>query len=324
MDPTVRARFTPDHLSDLAQRYGTDGESLQALDGFESFVFDDRGHDRVIRVGHSGRRPADLVQAEVDWLAYLAAHDVPVAQALPSGAGHLIEELDDGAGGRFVAVAFQRARGAQSQVRDWTPAFARHYGAVLGRLHRVSVEYEPRLRRPSWDDPAMLDVRRHIPSDQPLVREAWDRTLARVRDGAGPPSQFGLIHQDAHSGNFFVDDGRITLFDFDDCCYGPFAMEIGIVIFYAAVLLDEPEDFAAWFVPNLLAGYCAEIDTSLDPEAVQDCIALREIDTYGIVWRDGEQDSDQPWTSALRQRRERIERGTPLIQIRPEWISAGG
>ena len=323
MDPTVRARFTTGHLSELAQRYGTAVDSLRVPDRFGSFVFDDRGHERVIRVGHSARRTADLVRAEVDWLLYLAAHDVPVAEALTSTGGRLIEQLDDGAGGQFVAVAFRRTRGEQLEIREWTPAFTRHYGAVLGRMHRVSVDYEPRLRRPSWDAPSMLAVRRHIPSDQPLVRDAWDRVLARVRNWACSPSQFGLIHQDAHGENFFVDDRRITLFDFDDCCYGPFAMEIGIVIFYAAVLLDEPDDFAAWFVPNLLAGYRSEIDTRLDSKALQDCIALRETDTYGTVWRDGEQDSDHPWTSGfMRGRRQRIQRGTPLIEIRPEWMPA--
>ena len=244
MDATARARFTPGQLLELAQRYGTTVEALRALDGFESFVFHDQGHERVIRVGHSGRRPADLVRAEVDWIAYLAAHDVPVAEALTSTGGRLIEQLDDGAGGQFVAVAFRRARGEQLEIQEWTPAFARHYGAVLGRMHRVSADYEPISRRSAWDAPSMRDVRRHIPSDQPLVRDAWERVLSRVRNRAYPPSQFGLIHQDAHGGNFFVDDGQITLFDFDDCCYGPFAMEIGIVIFYAAVLLDEPHDFA--------------------------------------------------------------------------------
>ena len=114
----------------------------------------------------------------------------------------------------------------------------------------------------------MLDVRRHIPSDQPLVPDPWQRVLFRVRNRACPASQLGLIHQDAHGGNFFVDDGRIMLFDFDDCCYGPFAMEIGIVIFYVAVLLGEPDDFAAWFVPNFLTGYRSEIDARLDPQAV--------------------------------------------------------
>ena len=255
MDPTVRRRWTADCHADLAGRYGTTVDALEPLDGFESFVFEDHGADRVIRVGHSGRRPLALVEGEVEWLSHLAAHNVAVAEARRSLAGALVERFDDGAGGEFLAVAFRRAAGEQLAVSEWTPEFAHHYGAVLGRMHRVGRDFEPRYRRPAWNDGPMLDVRRHIPANQPRVREGWDGIYARVAGYDCPPDERGLIHQDAHDGNFFVDAGRMTLFDFDDCCYAPFAMELGLVIFYAVVLLDEPDAFAAWFVPNLVAGY---------------------------------------------------------------------
>ena len=325
MDPTVRDLWTEDHLSDLAQRYGSAVGSLAPLDGFESFVFADRREDRVLRVGHGSRRPRDMVRGEVEWLTHLADHDAGVAEAQPSRAGRLVESLDDGAGGEFIAVAFRRASGEHLAIPRWTPKFARHYGAVLGRMHRVSIDFRPRFRRPDWDDPTMLDVRRHIPTDQPRVREAWDEVLVRLQSRACPPSRFGLIHQDAHGGNFMVHAGQITLFDFDDCCYAPYAMEIGIVIFYAAVLSDEPDTFGSWFVPNFLAGYRSEFDGALDPAVVADCVALREIDTYSVIHRDGEQDSTHPWTSGfMRERRECIERGRPVIHLRREWFAPSG
>jgi len=41
-----------------------------------------------------------------------------------------------------------------------------------------------------------------------------------------------LIHTDVHAGNFFVDDGRITVFDFDDSSYQWFASDIAIALYY--------------------------------------------------------------------------------------------
>ncbi len=44
-----------------------------------------------------------------------------------------------------------------------------------------------------------------------------------------------MIHQDAHTGNLFVDDDyTMTLFDFDDCVYGHFIYDIAMVLFYIA------------------------------------------------------------------------------------------
>jgi Ser/Thr protein kinase RdoA (MazF antagonist) len=47
-------------------------------------------------------------------------------------------------------------------------------------------------------------------------------TLPRTEDA------FGLIHNDFNDGNFCVDyeNGDITVFDFDDACYGWFAYEL--------------------------------------------------------------------------------------------------
>ncbi|OQY33837.1 MAG: hypothetical protein B6I38_03100 [Anaerolineaceae bacterium 4572_5.1] len=74
------------------------------------------------------------------------------------------------------------------------------------------------------------------------------------KDRAG----YGLIHQDAHGGNFFIKDGAITLFDFDDCMYGWFIYDIAMVLFYAALGKEDMAAFTKTFMGDFLQGYAQE------------------------------------------------------------------
>ena len=57
-----------------------------------------------------------------------------------------------------------------------------------------------------------------------------------------------MIHQDAHAGNFFVNDkGQITLFDFDDSLYGHFVYDLAMVLFYAVTNREDAEEFVPLF-----------------------------------------------------------------------------
>jgi amicoumacin kinase len=39
---------------------------------------------------------------------------------------------------------------------------------------------------------------------------------------------YGLVHGDLHHGNFFVEESKITAFDFDDCCHHWFAYDLAV------------------------------------------------------------------------------------------------
>lgn len=44
---------------------------------------------------------------------------------------------------------------------------------------------------------------------------------------------YGLIHNDFHPYNFMIDGDTITVFDFDDCIYGWYALDIAIAAAHA-------------------------------------------------------------------------------------------
>ena len=60
------------------------------------------------------------------------------------------------------------------------------------------------------------------------------RSPSQTRNIPRTRSNFGLSHRDLHGWNFFVDRGRITVIDFDDCGYDYFAHDIAMAVYYAA------------------------------------------------------------------------------------------
>jgi Ser/Thr protein kinase RdoA (MazF antagonist) len=130
---------------------------------------------------------------------------------------------------------------------------------------------------------------------------------------------YGLIHQDVHGGNFFVDDnGDIMLFDFDDCVYGWYVYDIAMVVFYMVTNHPDPVGLATAFWPHFWRGYQQEND--LDPAWLAEMPAffkLREVDLYGIIHRsfDVENVTDEWAAQFMDGRRQRIEQDNPYIDI---------
>lgn len=52
--------------------------------------------------------------------------------------------------------------------------------------------------------------------------DEMNEILQRFSRMPATPSDYGLIHSDVNPTNFHVDQGKITLFDFDDCGYNWF------------------------------------------------------------------------------------------------------
>jgi Ser/Thr protein kinase RdoA (MazF antagonist) len=329
VDPNIENRFNDDILRAMMARFAIEPGSITLLDGFESFIYEYQraGEAFILRIGHSLRRNECLIQAEVDWINYLAAGGAGVARAVVSQNGRLVEPVPDGQGESFLGTAFIKAPGAEPQRASWTPALYQTYGALLGRMHRLAKAYtppNPTCLRPQWDDPINMYIDSMLPPDETEVLGCYLPLIAHLSSLPREPQGYGMIHQDAHGGNFFVSpEGAITLFDFDDCCYGHFAYDLAMVIFYHS--LDRPRDqeFLRNFLTNFFTGYARE--NRLDPvwlAEIPHFAKLREIDLYAVLRHTypGATTYDHPWTDRYMQgRKEKITACTPVIEY--DWES---
>jgi len=331
MEKRIRDRYTDEIKQEAMKRYCIAEGDIELLDGFESYIFKYRRdeEDYILRIGHSIRRSPSLIRGEIDWINYLARGGASVAKAVASLEGQFVEELDDLHGGQFLATAFVRAEGKPpwEQPNSETPDFYEHYGRVIGRMHKLTQTYQPpdpTWRRLEWDDPINWEISEWLPKGDGIVLERYSSLKAHFdtlpRDDT---SAYGLIHQDAHRGNMFLDDsGKITLFDFDDCVYSWFIYDIAMVLFYAANGQEDMSGYTENFMKHFLRGYREE--NRLDARWLKETphfLKLREIDLYALIHRSFDVENlDNAWCARfMNGRREKIVNETPFIEF--EWDS---
>lgn len=327
MDPNIAARFNDSILSAAMQCYNITAGRIQLLDGYESFIykFDRPDGAFILRIGHSQRRTPDLIHGEVDWINYLAAGGATVARAILSASGNLVEAVDDGQGDQFLCTAFIKAPGGEVRREQINERLFTNYGRLIGRMHALARHYlpsNPAWKRPAWNDPSQMYVDKTLPVQYTLVHKKYQILKERLFALPKDAKSFGMIHQDAHPGNFFVDDDyTITLFDFDDCVYGHFIYDIAMVLFYTSMWEKDPAEFTGRFMPVFLSGYRQE--NRLPAYWITELpyfLKLREMDLFAsILFSDGE-NPEHPWSERyLRGRREKIEQEAPFIEF--DWES---
>ncbi len=329
MDPAIAKRFHSKVLDKARECYAIEKDSIRLLDGFESFLYEfERPDGRfILRLSHSLRRSGDQIRGEVDWINYLCRGGVRAARAIVSERENLVEEIDDGQDGLFLATAFVRAPGRHADKGCLTDKFLRNYGQMLGRIHALSKSYEvshPAWKRPQWDDPQNIGVDKLFQGDMAPLLEKYSSIVAHLRALPKDGDSYGMIHQDAHPGNFSVDtDLNITLFDFDDCVFGHFIYDLAMALFYSSGWDEDPAVLTARFMPVFLSAYAEE--NRLDPiwlKELPNFLKLREIDLYAQLKfsiEDPEHSEDRWLAAYVKGRREKIMRDTPFIDY--DWDS---
>lgn len=329
MEARIKERFNQTILAEACQRYGIAPGHIQLLDGFESFMyeFDRPAGAFILRLGHSFRRTPELIHGEVDWLNYLAAGGASVARAVLSQRGELVEQIPDGLGEQFLATAFVRAQGVPPRGAAWNAGLFERWGQLIGRMHALTKEYapsNPAWRRPEWNSETNMEVMQFLPAEAVEIRGRFQALMAHLESLPRDRDAYGLVHQDAHAENFFVDEaGNITLFDFDDCVYGHFIYDIAMVIFYA-VMSDFERRTPEFCIP-FFHGYCGE--NRLDPAWLMEIphfLKLREIDMVALIHRSFDVENlTDPWVARFMDgRMARIARGEPYNPV--DFMPFGG
>ena len=314
-------------LAPIATLYGVPESALHPLRGGHSahtYGFSQGGSEYVLRL----TPPDDEIdvtaqRAILAWMHFLATHGATVPEPIASQNGQFIEVIPH-EDGQYLAVVFTRAKGVLSEelsLDQWDDNLYDALGRAIGRMHAIARGYVPTegLRRPDWDVASSLFNRPRLseswlaPKQAPILKHL--QSLPRTAEG------YGLIHADLHFGNFFVDvpSRIITILDFDDCCYGWYAMDLAMLLFDVLVLYvgQERDAFARRFMRNLLKGYRAEntLDAFWLDQLPYFC-KLLEIDIYDEVQPYyAAQDTDWWGNKFMPGRRERIENDVPYIDF---------
>jgi Ser/Thr protein kinase RdoA (MazF antagonist) len=176
-------------------------------------------------------------------------------------------------------------------------------------------------KRHAWDDPLNNTPDRQLPQSEKVIRQKYQSVFEHLQSLPRDTDSYGLIHQDAHLGNLFVDeDYTMTLFDFDDSVYGHFIYDIAMVLFYIVMWdTNDMTGFTRRCMPTFLQGYHEH--NKLDPRWLTELpyfLKLREIDLFAaILFTMGEKPDDEWARNYMNGRRAKIENDIPYIEY--DW-----
>jgi amicoumacin kinase len=295
MEKSVEILFTEDILESFLEAFHLQTE-VKKLGDFENYVFETyRGNTPVIlRITHSSHRDKDGILAELDWMNYLHKQKVNCPAAITSSKNELVEVLPASDGSFFYACLFSKVPGKPVKIKspEFNDQLFYAWGKAIGQMHSVTKEYQPGKEiklRPSWEDEELLDIETYVPNEKEIINNT-KLLIKKLKSLPRNKGNFGLIHSDVHSGNFFYDDESIHVFDFDDCSYHWFASDIAIPLYYSVLYGSKSasqiqrEQFAMNFLSQFIKGY--EEHHSL-PEAWKEQLPLffmlRDITLYCVL-----------------------------------------
>lgn len=321
--------FSDRMVEEAAARYGIPTDHLKQLGGFESYVYEFTRNDKpyVLKVTHTMRRSEEYIMGELEWLNFLADAGIAVARAIPSLAGRLVERVPDGAGGDWLLIAYERAPGHRVTAADWNDQLFTEWGRVMGRMHRTTQSYRlsnPAFKRQEWFEEDQLNARKYLPATEAAVIARADELMASIRALPTPPDAFGMLHTDLSHGNFFVHQGRITAFDFDDCGYNWFASDIAVSLYsalnWAPVKIMDRNAFAGSYMTAFFRGYREEYQ--LDPvwlPRIHDFLLLRDLLVFIVMHQGFDLAAmSQAELAELAEHRARVLEGRALVDL--DWM----
>ncbi|MCB1692681.1 MAG: phosphotransferase [Pseudomonadales bacterium] len=319
MEQIAIDEFGPDARAALFAELGIETSEVVDLGGFESFVYRRDAAKTILRITHASHRSQADIEAEIALIDFLAARGASVARPIPLRNGALVFKWRS-----FLVTQFRIAPGHLITETDWQDALFDAWGAAIGQFHRLVADFSPAVRRPHWRDDLNFDLLRRLPQDQRLVldRAAWH--LERLKALPERVDDFGLIHCDAHPGNFRYEAGRLVFFAFDDSCYCFFGYDIATILFGA---VQQPwiegtraaqEAAARDFLGPFLAGYVRE--NPLPPTVLDEMdlfLKIRELSLWAVVnaYFDLEDPGNWYVEKFSRGRRERIEQDEPFLRL---------
>jgi Ser/Thr protein kinase RdoA (MazF antagonist) len=197
-----------------------------------NFVFFARleGRAVVLRLTEPIHRSREEIESELSWMSYLYSQKIQVVKPVVALDKSFVSVVKDSNQKEYYAAVFEKAPGAFLKDDEISNELIRNWGRFVGRMNYITKGYRPTagiLLRQDWDnDESLAMARRSFDKSDKLAYLRMHELLEWMASLEKNPDSYGLIHGDLHQGNFFVNQGRITAFDFDDSCYHWFAYDI--------------------------------------------------------------------------------------------------
>jgi Ser/Thr protein kinase RdoA (MazF antagonist) len=229
--------------------------------------------DFVLKLAkHSNKNKQTVIaslESELDWTNYLADQGVSTPRAIRSRQGRYVELIELDPHSFFSAVSWEKAAGRQITQTDFNAELFVKIGKLTGKMHALAKHYEPGQavqKRSEWYEDGYLDIARLIPATDVILIEKGQELVHRLKKLPRDRNSYGLIHGDLQEHNLYLDNGTITVLDFEECLYSWFMCDF--VSSLEAVIGAEEfgpdmETLTTFFSENYWKGYKQENNLDL-------------------------------------------------------------
>lgn len=315
-----------------AERYGIEACELKKIEGgYQNLTFEYVSGDTpyMLRISKSSTRTFRQIESELQFLMHLSKYGVLVSLPVKSIRGNMIEKVICRET-TYYAVSFRKAEGAHIRYPEFLSKHDVFFelGKITAGLHNASRTFPKELNnRIEWTDNYYLkSYKEFISEDETEKIASFEEQMNEVACIHRTKENFGLIHGDINVGNFFYNQGEITLFDFDECQNSWFVEDIAIQLFYTVYVygddcMEERNSKAMEFMQNFLKGYKSEADIDVEMlKQIPRFLLLREMIVHVGIYKKWDLESLSGWyEDYFRYSSERIRKRIPIVEYDPGW-----
>ena len=214
-------------------------------------VTDRDGLAYVLRLHRPGYHTLAELDSEHAWIGALADAGVEVPRALSTRDGRNYVPVAIAATGeqRYAGLArWTEGRLLSDVLAGSDDKAVEDYfgqlGVLTAAMHNQASAWTPPagFTRHALDDDGLMGDAPHwgpfwehralTPAERRLLLDVRGRMHAMLASLGRDPSAYSMIHADMHPGNILVNDGRLTVIDFDDAGFGWHRYDIATVLTY--------------------------------------------------------------------------------------------
>lgn len=325
MDKYTKDIFHSNHiLYHIAHNLNLKELDFELISDVSNFVyrFKKSNDNFILRITPSTRRTTKQIEGELDWLEYLARKKVNVCFPISLEDQHIISKIECGEL-YFSYVVFKKCEGIHWKINDWNPKLFFLWGKTMGQIHRISKGYSTTntsIERPNWQEEAQKNTEKFLSPQDIIILKIFRDTMKQILSFPRNKDNYGLLHGDFHAGNFFLHNGEIIVFDFDNSIYSWFIFDIAVVLFEIQYMngKNNVNFLIKKFMECFCAGYMDENNLESNwKEKLPLFLKLQEIHIFASILRNFDLNNLTGLEKIfMEDRKKSIELGQPYIDLR--------
>lgn len=213
------------------------------------------GQECYLRLAPVGDKCLLNLLGEVEFINYLRGKGYPALEPIVSKGGEWVLTLNT-QWGSYYAMAFKGVDGEPIEDSDFSNEVCLEYGKTLGELHKLSMDYQPKIKKQTYKDIMEVIKNRLTAFDCPGELMSIAESIEQQLDALSKDREhFGLVHYDFECDNVFFDPktNSCHVIDFDDSIYHFYALDVEQAI--DSIYSEADEGVAEAAANAFLQGY---------------------------------------------------------------------